>query len=243
MVDANNDNIPDQNLNAAGELVNNGLYVVNNTYISYRDFAPGMDATGEPEYWIKKYYEVYTEVEEGKYGYLPVVAEYEELLAKYTKDVITAKDNLSSKKGSLATAKEWKTNWDAKEKELRDFVASLNENLPEVQALVDAYYEADEARQAAYDEIDILWNKYLAAKTLSDYGVDIDAQIRSLEDDIAYYKLQIANYEKSITDAKAQLEYGKAHIANLEAQIEYLQKIVDSAKAALDAALSAEDAE
>lgn len=221
-VDKNNDNKPDMNLNSDGTPVN-GLYLVANK--NYYDMAPATN-------W-------YYFTEDKAY----VGPDFEKMVAHFVTKVAEAKDALTKANLDLEQANEWKTNWDAKEKELRDFVASLNENLPEVQALVDAYYEADEARQAAYDEIDILWNKYLAAKTLSDYGVDIDAQIRSLEDDIANLKLQIANYEKSITDAKAQLEYGKAHIANLEAQIEYLQKIVDSAKVALDAALSAEDAE
>ncbi|MBQ8645819.1 MAG: hypothetical protein IJ476_05550 [Bacteroidales bacterium] len=229
LVDANNDNEPDQSFNDAGEVQNAGLYVTNPYAVSYSDLAPYDLSTGSKKYFV----------EDKTY----VGAEYDGLEAKYVSEVAKAKDALTKANRDLEQANEWKTNWDAKEKELRDFVASLNENLPEVQALVDAYYEADEARQAAYDEIDILWNKYLAAQTLASNGVDIDAQIRSLEDDIAYYKLQIAKYEKSITDAKAQLEYGKAHIANLEAQIEYLQKIVDSAKAALDAALSAEDAE
>ncbi len=229
LVDANNDNEPDQSFNSAGEVQNDGLYVTNPYAVSYYDFAPYDLSTGSKKYFV----------EDKTY----VGAEYDGLEAIYVSEVAKAKDALTKANRDLEQANEWKTNWDAKEKELRDFVASLNENLPEVQALVDAYYEADEARQAAYDEIDVLWNKYLAARTLASNGVDIDAQIRSLEDYIAACKLTIANYEKSITDAKAQLEYGKAHIANLEAQIEYLQKIVDSAKAALDAALSAEDAE
>ena len=229
LVDANNDNEPDQSFNSAGEVQNQGLYVTNPYAVSYYDLAPYDLSTGSKKYFV----------EDKTY----VGAEYDGLEAIYVSEVAKAKDALTKANRDLEQANEWKTNWDAKEKELRDFVASLNENLPEVQALVDAYYEADEARQAAYDEIDVLWNKYLAAQTLVRNGVDIDAQIRSLEDDIAACKLDIANYEKSITDAKAQLEYGKAHIANLEAQIEYLQKIVDSAKVALDAALSAEDAE
>ena len=274
LVDANNDNIPDQNLNAAGELVNNGLYVVNNTYISYRDFAPGMDATGEPEWWIKKYYEVYTEVEEGKYGYLPVAAEYEELLAKYTKDVVTAKDNLSSKKGSLATAKEWKTNWDAKEKELRDFVAAKNAEIKDVQALVDAYYKAKEAATKASDAVTELQGKLTAIEDLLDLAkgnykpensgenaVTIARLIQISETTITTAETAIAAAEEAIKAQEAVLandqivwrnvvEYKEALIAELKAniekytaQVELYTKLVEDAKAALDAAMSAADAE
>lgn len=267
LVDANNDNIPDQNLNAAGELVNNGLYVVNNTYISYRDFAPGMDATGEPEWWIKKYYEVYTEVEEGKYGYLPVAAEYEELLAIYTSAVVSAKDALNNSNANLAKASEWKTNWDAKEKELREFVAAKNAEIKDVQALVDAYNEAKEADKKAYDAVLELKGKYTAIRELYVLALGLDSDftisnsISTLESNIDYWKGLIVAAEEEIAKQEAILasdeiewenrtQYKEALIAELKAniekytaEVELYTKLVEDAKAALDAAMSAADAE
>ena len=233
--DYNNDNIPDVKVNADGTVVD-GLFDANTQdYYYFYDLAPSATYTNSSTGNTYKYYYY----NGGDYA----VVTYDQIYNHYAAEVAKAKDALTIANYNLSQANEWNTNWDAKEAELREFVAGLNEQIPAIQALVDAYYEAEEAREAAEEEIEILYNKYSAAYDLYRYGVDIDQQIRSLEDDIAGCKMTIANYEKSITDAEAQLEYGKEHIANLEAQIEYLQQLVDSAKAALDAAISAQNAE
>ena len=264
--DENNNNIPDQELDDAGVAQNYGLYVVDTDPVYYRDFVPENPITGET--WNNTYCEEWKKISDDEYGYLPIAAEYDELLAFYTTKVAAAKDNLASKEGSLATAKEWKTNWDAKEKELRDFVAGLNEQIEEIQALHDAYYAAKDAKEKANDAVTELKGKLDAVSSLlalakGEYyveGKNVSGLISDAENAINTAELAIKSAESTIKTHEGKLDgtgswassvpykealiaQYKAQIENYTAEVELYTQLVKDAKAALDAAMSAQNAE
>ncbi len=256
--DANNDNIPDQQMDAAGVVGNNGLYVVETEAILYWDYAPGIEDNGTYSYYkINK---------DGKEVYLAV--EYNELLEKYTDAVAEAKDGMTTANINLAKANEWKGNWDAKEKELRDFVAEKNNEIKDVQALMDEYNEAQEVAAAASEKVEQLNSKYMAIrqmwvlsegldtsdKTVSDMIEEIEEDIKEAEEAIEAAKAEIKSHESKLdgtTDTwedsvpykEALIAQYKAQIENYTAEVELYTQLVKDAKAALDAAMSAQNAE
>ena len=160
------------------------------------------------------------------------------------KAVAQAKDDVTDTEMWLANEGgfiyEWKTNTETKEAELREWVADMNDGIEAVDALEEAYDEAvaaaDEAEAAVIAleaEADALWTLYYDA-------IDINDQIQSLERYIARYTLYIEQAKNGIYDAEAQVELKKEEIAALEAEIEVLEKMVETAKANLDAAVAAE---
>lgn len=247
--DDNNDNIPDMNLNPDGTVVD-GLYIQGTK--SYYDFTAAQN-----RYYLTK---------DEKY----VSPDYDAMVAHYTTLVANAKDKLNDANDNLAMASEWKTNWDAKEKELRDFVAAKNAEIKDVQALVDAYYEAKEAAEKANDAVTELQGKLSAIEDLlklakGQYapgnGATIERMIEIAEGNITAAEGKIAAAQAAIETQEAILasdqiswnnrtEYKEALIAELKAniekytaQVELYTKLVEDAKAALDAAMSAADAE
>lgn len=152
-------------------------------------------------------------------------------------------DNMNYEKANAEKRTENYENFNAFASELRDFVAAKVEEIAKVEALMAAYRTAEEAREAAYEEVnklyaesDVLWNLYYNA-------VDIAAEIRSVESDIERYKNLIAQYELSFANAEAQVALVEAQIEDLKTKIAALEIIVENAKAALDAAISAQNAE
>lgn len=152
-------------------------------------------------------------------------------------------DEMNYEKANAERRTENYENFNAFASELRDFVAAKVEEIAKVEALMAAYRTAEEAREAAYEEVnklyaesDVLWNLYSNA-------VDIAAEIRSVERFIEQYKHSIAQYEKNFADAEAQVALVEAQIEDLKTKIAALEIIVENAKAALDAAISAQNAE
>ena len=246
--DSNNDNIPDMNLNDDGTVVD-GLYLV--APKSYRDFN-----AKDNSYYLTD-------------GEKYVSPDYDAMVAHYTTEVAKAKDALTTANNSLAKASEWKDNWDAKEKELRDFVAAKNEEIKDVQVLQDAYFAALDAADKAEKAVTELKGKLDAVSELltlakGNYYVEnqnIANLISACESNINNAKTAIAAAEEAIKAQEAILasdeikwenrtQYKEALIAELKAniekytaEVELYTKLVEDAKAALDAAMSAADAE
>lgn len=248
IADKNNDDKPDMNLNSDGTPVDD-LYLVSGAKY-YDDMAPATN--------------MYYFTEDEAY----VGPDFDKMVAHYTTKVAEAKDALTTANINLAKASEWKTNWDAKEKELRDFVAAKNEEIKDVQVLQDAYFAALEAYDKANDAVTELKGKFDAVSellTLAKGLYDVNGQ--NVADLIAACERAIADAESAIAEAESTI---KTHMSNLDgtaswtqtvqyketlvagykaaiekytAEVELYTKLVEDAKTALDAALSASDAE
>ncbi|MBE6223662.1 MAG: hypothetical protein E7122_00320 [Bacteroidales bacterium] len=246
--DRNNDNKPDMNLNPDGTVVD-GLYLM--TSDSWIDFAPNYN-----NYYFTK--------DEAYVG-----PDFDKMVAHYVTLVAEAQDALTEANNNLANANEWKTNWDAKEKELRDWVASANERIPEIQKLVDAYYAAVETAEAAAEAVTELKGKFDAVSQLLSLAngyyapsgyTTIASLIANCESNIEDAKAAIEDAEKQIKQNEGYLDgtyswsnsvpykeylisWYKLQIEKYTAAVELYSKLAEDAKAALDAAMSAADAE
>ena len=248
LADKNNDSKPDMNLNPDGTVID-GLY--KNEWKSFYDVAPATN-------W---YY--FTEDE----AY--VGPDFNKMVAHFVTLVAEAKDALTTANNNMANANEWKTNWDAKEKELRDWVASANERIPEIQKLVDAYYAAVETAEAAAEAVTELKGKFDAVSQLLSLAngyyapsgyTTIASLIANCESNIEDAKAAIEDAEKQIKQNEGYLDgtyswsnsvpykeylisWYKLQIEKFTAAVELYSKLAEDAKAALDAAMSAADAE
>ena len=246
--DRNNDNKPDMNLNPDGTVVD-GLYLISSD--SWIDFAPNYN-----NYYFTK--------DEAYVG-----PDVEKMAAHYVTKIAEAQDALREATNNLANANEWKTNWDAKEKELRDWVASANERVPEIQKLVDAYYAAVETAEAAAEAVTELKGKFDAVSQLLSLAngyyapsgyTTIASLIANCESNIEDAKAAIEDAEKQIKQNEGYLDgtyswsnsvpykeylisWYKLQIEKYTAAVELYSKLAEDAKAALDAAMSAADAE
>lgn len=152
-------------------------------------------------------------------------------------------DNMNYEKANAEKRTENYENFNAFASELRDFVAAKVEEIAKVEALMAAYRTAEKAREAAYEEVDKLYAESNVLLNLYSNAVDIAAEIRSVERDIERYKNYIAQYEQNFANAEAQVALVEAQIEDLKTKIAALEVIVENAKAALDAAISAQNAE
>ena len=167
----------------------------------------------------------------------------EDLLKSIEEKSAAWTDSIESWMVSLQNAANNYENWDAYVAEIKEAVAAKNEEIKAVDAANEAYNEAEEARVVAEEALNELNAKVKALNTLQANAVDIEYQISQLEENIALYKTYLASYQNEMDNAVAQIELQKDKIANLEAQIEYLEMLVESAKTALDAAISAQNAQ
>ena len=246
--DRNNDNKPDMNLNPDGTVVD-GLYLISSD--SWIDFAPNYN-----NYYFTK--------DEAYVG-----PDVEKMAAHYVTKIAEAQDALREATNNLANADEWKTNWDAKEKELRDWVASANKRIPEIQKLVDTYYAAVETAEAAAEAVTELKGKFDAVSQLLSLAngyyapsgyTTIASLIANCESNIEDAKAAIEDAEKQIKQNEGYLDgtyswsnsvpykeylisWYKLQIEKYTAAVELYSKLAEDAKAALDAAMSAADAE
>ena len=198
-------------------------------------------------------------------GYTYPDQDYKTLVAFYEEKVREKTDAVSVAENGLATGGEWATNWDAKEAELRAFVASLNEQIAAAQPAVDAYNKAVKAASDANDAVTELENKATALSTLAS-DTDLNSKINDLNEaiDDAEEKIETiegeietsekilagwidgndstGEYSDAIAWKEKKIEDCKSEIARYEAQIKYLKVKVEQYKALLDAAISAENA-
>ena len=236
--DDNADGNPDLNLDA-----DNGLYKANNT-LSYTDFTAMIANTSPRE------------------DEAPV---FEDFLKVYDAVITSKTDALTTANNNIAKLTEWVNNWDAKEAELREFVKAKNAEKEDVAAAYDAYKEADKAKKAAEAAVAVLDAKADALYTMLNMNAEYD-----LTSKISAIERQIENAQEAITDAEdilanlvttnskydtwvsssetiayreVLIERYKADIAAYEEEIEYYTQMVANAKAALDAELSAQNAE
>ena len=233
--DDNADGNPDLDLNA-----DNGLYKATNT-LSYTDFTAMIANTSPRE------------------DEAPV---FEDFLKVYDAVIATAADQVTAKNKTIAELKDWVADWDGKEAELRAWVEAKNAEIAEVRAAYEEFTKAEDANEAAKKNVDALQAEYQALSTLltSNGNDDLKNKIREIEG-------KITTAENAIKDAKLVLaslktadtswgynyqtiaykeklvEQYKAEIAKYEEEIKFYTQMVANAKAALDAELSAQNAE
>ena len=177
------------------------------------------------------------------YSFTAIVVDldgFDTKIVSLEEDVLTKKDAVTRANYTFAAVNEWMKDPAAAEAAMRAAVDSLNAQIAVVVAAYEAYDEAvaaaDEAEAAVIAleaEADALWTLYWNA-------IDINDQIQSLEKNIARYTLYIEQAKNGIHSAETQVELKKEEIAALEAEIEVLEKMVETAKANLDAAVAAE---
>ena len=236
--DDNTDGNPDLDLDA-----DNGLYKATNT-LSYTDFTAMIANTSPRE------------------DEAPV---FEDFLKGYDAVIATAADQVTAKNKAIAELKDWVADWDGKEAELRAWVEAKNAEIAEVRAAYDEFTKAEEAKKAAEAAVAVLDAKADALYTMLNMNAEYD-----LTSKISAIERQIENAQEAITDAEdilanlvttnskydtwvsssetiayreVLIERYKADIAAYEEEIEYYTQMVANAKAALDAELSAQNAE
>ena len=175
--------------------------------------------------------------------------------------VLEAKDDLTryeryfnnAQNGIPTFEMQWKNNPEAMEAELRSQVDSLTAERAAVQALSVARWDAYDARWEAYEAVAALEGEYEAILALlaADNSNDITEAIDDLNEKIAIAKEAIAIAENvlngsdydSVEYQEAVLAIAKEKVAKLEAEVEGLTKMVEHAKAELEAAVAAHVAE
>ena len=155
-------------------------------------------------------------------------------------NVLAQKDAVTRANYTFAAVNEWMKDPAAAEAAMRAAVDSLNAQIAVVVAAYEAYDEAEAAADEAEAAVIALEAEAEALWTLYDEAIDIDTQIKDIERHIAYRQLWIEQQKNNIHDAEALVELKKEEIAALEAEIEVLEKMVETAKANLDAAVAAE---
>ena len=186
------------------------------------------------------------------------IADLEMKVAK-AKDKVTNTEKWLPVQGGFIY--EWKTNTEAKEAELREWVAEKNKGIEANNALYAAYEEANAAAEAARDAVSAIKGELKAVLDLIDAQYTGDFMINNMIGDV---EALIAAAEKEIADAEAylnsvysddnyytntvaydeaQIANKKAEIAKLEAEIEHFTAMVEKTKAELDAAVAAYQAE
>ena len=195
--------------------------------------------------------------------------EYDNLVNYYTTNIADATDKVADYTKTIESLNEWVSNWDAKEAELREFVKAKNAEIEEVNALYDAYNTALDSYSKKYYEVQDMNLVCTDIMTKYEAAVDPDsipAQIAEIEGDIEEALEDIEEAEAEIAKAKevlagtkdengsidstATIEYKnyliekyKREIAKLEADLEYYAQMIETTKTALDAALSALNAD
>ncbi|WP_140392946.1 hypothetical protein [Mediterranea sp. An20] len=173
----------------------------------------------------------------------------ETAIKTYTQDVrdaelavAQAKDNLAGKQAAADEALENQTKF-------KDAIAALdvdayNKAVADFETLLEAQQDAYTAWQEAWNEnLGDLSAEYNAIYNLISYGeagADINARIAELERKIAEANETIAGVEENLTDATWTLENAEATIAELQEKIKAQTVIVESCKAALEAAINSD---
>ena len=147
----------------------------------------------------------------------------------------------------------WKENTEAAEAELREWCETMTAKGEEISNLRAAYYDALDAEEVASIAVAALEGEYDAILALlaADNSNDITKAIDDLNDKIATAKEAIAIAENvlngsdydSVEYQEAVLAIAKENVAKLEAEVEGLTKMVEHAKAELEAAVAAHVAE
>ena len=148
---------------------------------------------------------------------------------------------------------QWRTNAEAMEAELREWCEAMTAAYAEVQKLSDAWDAAYDAMKEANKAVAALEGEYEAILELlkADNSNDITEAIDDLNEKIATAKEAIAIAENvlngsdydSVEYQEAVLAIAKENVAKLEAEVEGLTKMVEHAKAELEAAVAAHVAE
>lgn len=154
--------------------------------------------------------------------------------------VALAKDNLTYYQNAYDEAV-------ADQKEFNEAIAALdvdacNKAAADLEAALEAQQDAEDAWNEAKSSINDLYNEYVALNYLANNSAtDIEQQKLNLQAQIDDAKAAIETNNYNWGNAERTLEQAKIDIENLKGQIEAQTIIVNTAKAALEAALGTDE--
>ena len=157
----------------------------------------------------------------------------------YERQVTSVKEEIADYTDKIAKAQQTLDNFD---KALETALAEQKKFVEEILSLAEARDKAQEAYGKAQEDLQVLRDEKDALYTLLN-----NADVDDYEQAIADAQAEIARYTQDIKDAKdnassqeESIKLIEKRIADIEAQIKVLETLADKAKAALDAALTAE---
>ena len=157
----------------------------------------------------------------------------------YERQVTSFKEEIADYTDKIAKAQQTLDNFD---KALETALAEQKKFVEEILSLAEARDKAQEAYGKAQEDLQVLRDEKDALYTLLN-----NADVDDYEQAIADAQAEIARYTQDIKDAKdnassqeESIKLIEKRIADIEAQIKVLETLADKAKAALDAALTAE---
>ena len=157
----------------------------------------------------------------------------------YERQVTSVKEEIADYTDKIAKAQQTLDNFD---KTLETALAEQKKFVEEILSLAEARDKAQEAYDKAQEDLQVLKEERDALYTLLN-----NADVDDYEQAIADAQAEIARYTQDIKDAKdnassqeESIKLIEKRIADIEAQIKVLETLADKAKAALDAALTAE---
>ena len=179
-----------------------------------------------------------------------LVTDLEDLVEALEAAVLEAKDDLTVAENALAKGEEGVDN-DAYRASVKAAIEALNAQIAGVVEAQAAYDAANEAYNAANIAVSKLKGAYDAYST-SQNSNEVISQIEILEALIVVAQSNIDAQKKilegfenanAVEYKEAQIEWYKEQITIIEAQIEFNTKMMEQAKAELDAAVAAQQAE
>ena len=153
----------------------------------------------------------------------------------YERQVTSVKEEIADYTDKIAKAQQTLDNFD---KTLETALAEQKKFVEEILSLAEARDKAQEAYGKAQEDLQVLRDEKDALYTLLN-----NADVDDYEQAIADAQAEIARYTQDIKDAKDNASSQEESIKLIEkriADIEVLETLADKAKAALDAALTAE---
>ena len=189
-------------------------------------------------------------------------------IAEWNQQVLEAKRDLAHHEHYFAVDsghhREWKLNGEAAEAALREFVETMNTELEPIKELYATWQDAKDAAEEAYKVVATLKGEHKALIDLIEYSTyendsiladligEVEGMIKAAEEAIAEAEAFLASYytdeqgdkvTNTLAYMQAQIENQKATIAKYEALVEHYTVMVKLAKAELDAAVAAYQAE
>ena len=170
----------------------------------------------------------------------------EAAIASAENDIRSAEEIVAIAKDDLAVYQNNYDNAVAQQQEYNDALKALdvtacNKAAETFEAAAKAQEEAEKAWEKAKTSVEKIENEYYALISfLGNSTYDISGMITQLEAEIASEKANIETFKLNNNSAENTLAKAKADIEQLEGEIEAQTKVVEAAKAALDAAIAAD---
>ncbi len=160
------------------------------------------------------------------------------------KEALDADPDNTTLQTTYANAQALQTNAENELKNIQDIYTYLSAQASAYDKLAGDYMDrivnvyTDYAQYLKDDHnSELQYQKYLMLQNIMYSAFDVDGKIANYESNIAQLNVWITGIQNTNNDSEASIENSKLTITKLETQITVLQKQVDTAKAALDAAM------